>query len=213
MVTHCAGPSLAGSRPPDMCGSGEPASFAARRRQGGSQVRSAGPAGPNRPAGPLRPEPADQPLHAAGARCCAPGAAWLAPQDSYSQAGSWQRPGRSWQAGRSAAHSERADTAGAWQAVALSQVGSCSAAGSSLAQGMLMPPRSRHPRPRTSPDGRRLTGWSDAQAAAPALQRPASTPLAAAELPRPMRASAPGTTTGLCSPARPVPNSRRGRPA
>jgi hypothetical protein len=42
-------------------------------------VRSAGPTGPNRLGGPLRPEPACRPLHAAGARCCAPGAAWLAP--------------------------------------------------------------------------------------------------------------------------------------
>ena len=50
-------------------------------------MRSAGPAGPNRPAGPLRPEPADQPLHAAGARCCAPGAAWLAPQAQLASPG------------------------------------------------------------------------------------------------------------------------------
>ncbi len=42
-------------------------------------MRKAGPTGPKRPGGPLRPEQADRPLHAAGARCCAPGAAWLAP--------------------------------------------------------------------------------------------------------------------------------------
>ncbi len=53
--------------------------FAARCCQGGPRVRSTGPTGPNRLAGPDRPEPAYRPLHAAGARCCAPGAAWLAP--------------------------------------------------------------------------------------------------------------------------------------
>jgi hypothetical protein len=42
-------------------------------------VRRTGLMEPPRLHGPTGPEPADEPLHAAGARCCAPGAAWCAP--------------------------------------------------------------------------------------------------------------------------------------
>ncbi len=41
-------------------------------------MRRTGPTEPHRLAGPTRPEPAHEPLHAAGARCCAPGTTWRA---------------------------------------------------------------------------------------------------------------------------------------
>jgi hypothetical protein len=50
-------------------------------------VRRTGPAEPVRLAGPIRPGPAQGPPHAGDARCCAPGAAWPAPEPSGQLAG------------------------------------------------------------------------------------------------------------------------------
>jgi hypothetical protein len=75
IVTHCAGAEPAGPHPQARAGtvSGQTVPRCVR---GGSQVRRTRAMEPTRLHGPSRPEPAEQPLPAAGARCCAPGAVW-----------------------------------------------------------------------------------------------------------------------------------------
>jgi len=58
---------------------GEWPDLAACCSQGGSQVRRIGPTEPHRLLGPTGSEPAAEPLHPAGVRCCTPSVAWRAP--------------------------------------------------------------------------------------------------------------------------------------